>query len=120
MMREQDRTAHVAAIRRKISAISKMQSTVFQMDPLAGFVKAGGLTIQRVETGEGKDFFGDSQEIARRESHRLGDKVLALASLISSPEAASKIRQDLAAWATQNPLPDSNFDGYGCRWIRFL
>jgi hypothetical protein len=112
MMREQDRTIHVAAIRWKINAISKMQSAVFQVDPLAGFGNAWGLTIQMVdffETGEGIDLFGDSQEIARRESRWLRDEVFALASLISNPEAASNIRQDLVEWAAQNPLLDVNF-----------
>jgi hypothetical protein len=112
MAEEQDRRIRETALRWKINAISGMQSAVFHADPLAGFGNAWGLTIQMAdffETGAGKDLFGDSQELAMRESHWLEEEIFAIAKLISNPAAASNIRRQLEEWASENPLLDINF-----------
>ncbi len=85
---EEEAAYREVSIRWKINSIPAMQAAPFQLDPLAAFADAWGLTAQMerfFSVGAGKDIFGDSQHIAVDASRELVAEIRS-----SNPRSATR------------------------------
>jgi hypothetical protein len=104
--------ARVNSISWKANAIPAFQRAMFQSDPLVSFVDGWTLIVQMrqyLETGIGKDLFGDRQYMAIdavREMEQITDE--SVESRIQ-PETWKQLSKFVYKWAEENPLDNHLF-----------
>lgn len=95
------------AILWKLSALSACQVAAFREDPVGALLDVWALSAQMtryLETGAGKDLFGEWQPIAIKAARQLEADVEALADRLADPRRG---RELVTKWVEQNPIQDS-------------
>jgi hypothetical protein len=104
-----DRQVRRYALLWKIHAIPLSEAAAFHEDPLAGLVDTAVLTEQMkafLTDGDGKDMFGEQQEIARTVARRVDAEIGRVADRVRAKDTknAEQVRARVHAWAKANPI----------------
>ena len=91
----------------KINVIPAMQSAIFHPDPLAALFDTWALILQirnRVDARRGVDLPEGIWPIIQKTLGTMEIEIEALASLASSDGTAARLKDDVEAWVTENPI----------------
>jgi len=94
------------------SVVPAAQSAAFQADPAAGMIDSWALAAQQrdfLETGLGKDAFGEWQHIPIATAVKLLDEIESMAQALS-PTDYDRIKSRVEAWVAENPVDNLLFN----------
>ena len=94
------------------SVVPAAQSAAFQADPAAGMIDSWALAAQQrdfLETGLGKEAFGEWQHIPVATANKLLDEIETMAQTLS-PTDFDRIKGNVEDWVAENPIDNLLFN----------